>query len=63
MSEEKDNKKNNCEHDYFLASKSGEFQKSLGYYCMWKHYKIGTLVCRKCGETKQIELDVYEIRH
>ena len=54
---------NKCEHYFFLASKSDEFCESLGYYCLWKHYKIGTLICRKCGETKQVELDVYEMIH
>ena len=58
-----DNMKNKCEHDFFLASKSDELCTSLGYYCKWKHYKIGTLICRKCGETKQVELDVYEKTH
>ena len=55
--------KNKCEHDFFLASKSEELCKSLGYYGKWKHWKIGTLVCSKCGETKQVELDVYEKTH
>lgn len=32
-----------CEHDFFLASKTEKKCKSLGYYCMWKHYKIRTL--------------------
>lgn len=58
-----DNAVNKCEHDFFLASKSDELCVSLGYYCRWKHYKIGTLVCRKCGETKQVELDVYVKTH
>lgn len=58
-----ENNTNKCEHNYFLASKSDELHKSLGYYGMWKHFKIGTLICEKCGETKQIELDVYEKRH
>ena len=55
--------KNKCEHDFFLASKSAELYQSLGYCCLWKHYKIGTLVCRKCGEVKQVELDVYKKVH
>ena len=59
----KSNTTNKCEHDFFLASKSDELCKSLGYYCKWKHYKIGTLICRKCGKTKQVELDVYEKTH
>lgn len=58
-----DNAVNKCEHDFFLASKSDELCVSLGYYCRWKHYKIGTLACRKCGETKQVELDVYVKTH
>jgi hypothetical protein len=53
------NATNKCEHDFFLASKSNELRESLGYHCRYKHYKIGTLICRKCGETKQVELDVY----
>lgn len=52
-----------CEHDYFLASKTEEKCSPLGYYCKWEHYKIGTLVCRKCGETKQVKLDVYQRAH
>ena len=55
--------KSECEHDYFLASKSNELCKALGYYGLWEHYKIGTLVCRKCGETKQIKLDVFKKGH
>ena len=53
-----------CEqHDYFLASKTEEMCESLEHYGMWLHYKIGTLICRKCGETKQVKLDTYEKRH
>lgn len=52
-----------CEHEFFLASKSAELCKFLGYCCLWKHFKIGTLVCRKCGEVKQVELDVYTKVH
>lgn len=51
--------KNKCEHNFFLASKSKELCKSLGSYGQWKYWKVGTLVCSKCGETKQVELDVY----
>lgn len=50
---------NKCEHDYFLASKTEEMCKSLGSGCRWEHYKLGTLACKKCGETKQIKLDVH----
>jgi hypothetical protein len=57
------NDENKCEHDYFLASKTEEKCKSLGSYGEWEHYKIGTLVCRKCGETKQIKLDECIKRH
>lgn len=56
------NTTNKCEHDYFLASKSDELCRSLDHYCEWEYYKIGTLICRKCGETKQIKLDVYTLR-
>lgn len=52
-----------CDHDFFLASKSNELCKKPEYGYKWKHYKIGTLVCRKCGTTKQVELDVYERAH
>lgn len=58
-----DNKINNCEHDFFLASKSKELCTSLGSYGQWEHYKLGTLVCKKCGETKQVKLDVYIKTH
>lgn len=58
-----DNKTNKCEHNFFLASKSEELCKSLGSYCQWEHYKLGTLVCSKCGETKQVKLDVYIKTH
>lgn len=52
-----------CEqHDYFLASKTEEMREPLEHYGMWLHYKIGTLICRKCGETKQVKLDTYEKR-
>lgn len=54
---------NKCEHDYFLASSTEEKRKSLESYGEWEHYKIGTLACRKCGETKQIKLDVYTKKH
>jgi hypothetical protein len=54
---------NKCEHDYFLGSSTEEKCASLGSYCEWEHYKIGTLICRKCGETKQVKLDVYTKRH
>lgn len=54
---------NKCEHDYCLASKTEEHCKALGSYGEWEHYKIGTLVCRKCGEPKQIKLDVYTKIH
>ena len=54
---------NKCEHDYFLGSSTEEKCKSLESYCRWEHYKIGTLICRKCGETKQVKLDVYTKTH
>ena len=51
-----------CEHNYFLASITDEHLKSLGYGGVWECFKIGSLVCSKCGETKQVELDVYRKR-
>ena len=49
-----------CEHNYFLASITEEHFKSLGYGGVWECFKIGSLVCSKCGTVKQVDLDVYE---
>ena len=51
-----------CNHDYFLASITKEQMKSLGYCGLWECYKIGSLICSKCGKVKQVKLDVYEKR-
>lgn len=53
---------NKCEHNYFLASITIEHTRSLGYGGVWECFKIGSLVCSKCGEVKQVKLDVYEKR-
>lgn len=55
--------KKECEHDYFVGSTTNEKCVSLGAYCQWKHYKIATLICKKCGVTKQIEVDAYIKTH
>lgn len=47
------------EHDYFLAS------ISESYYCdrsRERSYRYATLVCRKCGETKEIKVEDCSMR-
>lgn len=58
-----DKKKPEHEHDYFLASTTPGFDRTIGacahYPGKKQYYTLATLVCRKCGTTKQIELDVH----
>lgn len=53
---------NKCDHNYFLASKTEEMRKPDERLCSWDHYKIGTLVCRKCADVKQVTLDLYKAK-
>lgn len=54
-------KSEQCDHDYFLGCISEDLIKVEKIEDEHKrfHYKIGTLICRRCGEVKQIEVDVY----
>ncbi len=53
----------NCKrghHDYFLAHISEERKREvLGTVDC---FKIGTLVCRNCGDTKEIKIDEHQIK-
>lgn len=42
------------EHDYFLAGISESYFRD---HIHKRSYKYGTLVCRKCGETKEIMVE------
>ena len=49
-----------CEHDFVLSSITGEKTKwvKVEKIWQWQSYKVGSLICRKCGAVKQVELDV-----
>ena len=51
-----------CEHNYFLASILKERSRWIRETNEWEFFKTGSLICSKCGETKQVELDVYRKR-
>lgn len=42
------------EHDYFLARISESYYRDSSHE---RSYRYGTLVCRKCGETKEIKVE------
>ena len=48
-----------CEHDYFLASILKEQSRWIKETNEWEFFKIASLICSKCGRTKQVEVDVY----
>lgn len=58
-----EDQKAECNHDFFCVSRTDELCCSLGSYGQWKHYKIATLACRHCAETRQIEVDVHTETH
>ena len=53
----------NCKrghHDYFLAHISEERKREvLGTVDC---FKIGTLICRSCGDKKEIKIDEHQIK-
>ena len=51
-----------CEHNYFLASILKERSRWIREDNKWEFFKTGSLICSKCGEVKQVELDVYRKR-
>ena len=51
-----------CEHNYFLASILKERSRWIKATSEWEIFKTGSLICSKCGKTKQVELDVYRKR-
>lgn len=57
------NQKQECNHDFFCVSRTNELQRSIGSYGEWKHFRIATLACKHCAETRQIEVDVYTKKH
>lgn len=51
------------EHNYSCISRTDEKRRSLGHGGEWEHYKIATLICTRCGELKQVEVDKHTVRH
>ena len=48
-----------CDHDYFLVINLKKHSRWIRETNEWEFFKIASLICSKCGRTKQVEVDVY----
>lgn len=54
------------EHDFLLSSREEKESKKVlngDPFGVWTHFHRGTLICRKCGMVKYVDLDVRKVRH
>ena len=49
-------------HDYFLAHISEERKRPSISGIVMDCFKVGTLICRNCGDTKEIKIDEHQIK-
>lgn len=61
IEERTEQQENECDHDFFLGCISEDLTRFIESEKPHReHYKIGTLICRRCGTVKQINVDVYD---
>ena len=51
-------RKNN--HEFYTASISSEMKKEV--FGTIDYFKIVTLICRRCGEMKELEIEKHSVR-
>lgn len=61
IEERTEQQESECDHDFFLGCISEDLTRFIKSEKPHReHYKVGTLICRRCGTVKQINVDVYD---